>query len=154
MSKSTSDKTPQQAAVQQSQPDSYWKERLTPEQYKVLREQGTERAFTGKFYDHHAAGVYVCAACGQVLFDSDTKFDSGTGWPSFSDVAKNDRVTLVDDQTHGMRRVEVRCSRCGSHLGHLFSDGPPPTGQRYCINSTSLEFTPVEESTESAEPKK
>lgn len=145
-----SEKKPQQTTMQQ--PESFWKERLTPEQYKVLRERGTERAFTGKFYDHQAAGVYTCAACGQVLFDSDTKFDSGTGWPSFSDVAKNDRVTLVDDQSHGMRRVEVRCSRCGSHLGHLFNDGPSATGQRYCINSMALEFTPVEESKESTEP--
>lgn len=143
MASTTSKKKPVSGAMQP--PESYWKERLTPEQYTVLREQGTEPAFTGKFYDHHAAGTYTCAACGQVLFDSNTKFDSGTGWPSFSDVAYNDRVTLLEDHRHGIRRIEVRCSRCGSHLGHLFNDGPSPTGQRYCINSVSLEFTPAPE---------
>ncbi len=140
---SSSSKSPVSGDMQH-QPESFWKERLNEEQYKVLREHGTERAFTGKFYDHKAKGVYTCAACGQVLFDSETKFDSGTGWPSFSDVAGNERITLIEDRSLGMHRVEVRCSQCGSHLGHLFNDGPSPTHQRYCINSVALEFTPVE----------
>jgi len=122
--------------------DDEWKKLLTPEQYRVLREEGTEIAFTGKYWDNHAAGTYVCAACGLELFSSDTKFDSGTGWPSFwAPIAKN-HVKEVVDRTLGMERIEVECARCGGHLGHVFDDGPKPTGLRYCMNSVSLEFKP------------
>jgi len=116
-----------------------WKKKLTPDQYHVLREKGTERAFTGKFVDHHGKGMYACAACGAELFSSDTKFDSGTGWPSFTDVKKGN-VTLTPDNNHGMNRIEVTCATCGGHLGHVFDDGPGKTGKRYCINSCSLDF--------------
>lgn len=122
-----------------SKDDSYWKEKLTPEQFHVCREGGTERPFTGKFYQHKEKGNYVCAACGEVLFSSETKFDSGTGWPSFSDVADKGAVELIPDNSHGMQRTEVRCGKCGAHLGHVFNDGPTPTGKRYCINSVSLD---------------
>src|SRR5438128_2224162 len=115
-----------------------WKRELTPEQYHILREKGTERAFTGKYYNSKEEGVYRCAACGQELFTSDAKYESGTGWPSFWQPMDADRVATEDDQSHGMRRTEVVCSRCGGHLGHLFNDGPKPTGQRYCMNSASL----------------
>ena len=119
--------------------DSEWRERLTPEQYAVLRQQGTERAFAGEYWDNHAGGMYRCAGCGAELFGSDTKFDSGTGWPSFDAPVDNAAVTLHEDVAHGMRRTEVRCSACGGHLGHLFDDGPrATTGQRFCINSCSL----------------
>ncbi|MBS3139335.1 peptide-methionine (R)-S-oxide reductase MsrB [Candidatus Woesearchaeota archaeon] len=111
--------------------------KLTAEQEHVLREKGTEAPFTGKFVHHKSKGMYICAGCGSKLFSSDTKFDSGTGWPSFSD-AKN--VKLVDDSSHGMHRVEVQCSNCGGHLGHVFDDGPKPTKKRFCINSCALEF--------------
>ncbi len=123
------------------QPEAFWRERLTPEQYRILRESGTERAFTGALHATKDAGRYHCAACGHVLFDSAAKFDSGSGWPSFWDVVQHGQVTLRDDTNHGMRRIEVRCGQCDSHLGHLFDDGPVPTGQRYCINSAALEFT-------------
>lgn len=113
---------------------------MTPEQYKLLREKGTEAAFTGKYLNNKEKGVYRCAACGQVLFRSDEKFDSGSGWPSFYDVAKQGMVEVHPDDSHGMHRIEVTCSRCGGHLGHLFDDGPRPTGQRYCINSGALDF--------------
>ena len=119
-----------------------WREQLTPEQYHVMREQGTERAFTGKYWDAHDDGTYHCAACGAELFSSDTKFESGTGWPSFYEPTTNANVELVDDSSHGMRRTEVVCGSCGGHLGHVFPDGPQPTGQRYCMNSCSLEFDP------------
>lgn len=117
-----------------------WKEILTPEQYNVLREKGTERAFTGKYWDSKENGVYKCAACGQELFVSDTKFDSGCGWPSFYAPENENTIKTQDDFSHFMHRTEVLCSKCGGHLGHVFDDGPNPTGLRYCINSASLSF--------------
>jgi peptide-methionine (R)-S-oxide reductase len=121
-------------------PDSYWKEKLTPEQYKVARQCGTEPPFTGKYVKHHESGIYTCAACGHELFDSKTKYDSHSGWPSFYDVIAKGHVQTKEDTSHGMHRVEVVCANCGAHLGHVFPDGPNPTGQRYCINSISLDF--------------
>ncbi len=118
-----------------------WQTCLTPEQYMVLREKGTEAAFTGKYYKNKETGMYICAACGQELFSSDTKFDSGTGWPSFTDPVNKENVELRADRSLGMTRIEVLCKRCGSHLGHVFPDGPKDKGgQRYCINSVSLDF--------------
>lgn len=119
-----------------------WRRELTPEQYHVLREKGTERPFSGEYAQSKTPGVYLCAACGQELFDSQTKFESGCGWPSYYDPIAMDRVETHADDSHGMRRVEVTCSRCGSHLGHVFPDGPRPTGLRYCINSVSLKLDP------------
>ena len=126
-------------------PEEYWKEKLTEEQYRILRQSGTERAFTGEFYDHHEDGMYHCAACGEALFSSETKFESGSGWPSFYEAVAGDKVELVTDDSHGMIRTEVRCNNCGSHLGHVFSDGPHPTGERFCINSACLAFAEKEE---------
>ena len=120
--------------------DEEWRQTLTPEQYRILRQAGTERAFTGKYWNLKEDGTYVCAGCGQELFQSTTKFDSGCGWPSFYDALDSQHVTAREDNSHGMRRTEVVCSRCGGHLGHVFEDGPRPTGLRYCINSDSLEF--------------
>lgn len=123
-----------------AKPPEYWKERLTSEQFAVCREQGTERAFTGEYADCKDEGTYRCVCCGQELFSSETKFDSGTGWPSFWDRVDGETVALTEESKLFMRRTEVSCGRCGSHLGHVFDDGPEPTGKRYCINSVSLKL--------------
>lgn len=117
-----------------------WKKLLTPEQYNILREKGTEMPYSGKYYLHKEKGVYVCAGCGNELFKSDTKFDAGCGWPSFSDVIDSSKVVYTKDKSLGMIRTEITCATCGGHLGHVFDDGPAPSGLRYCINSISIEF--------------
>jgi peptide-methionine (R)-S-oxide reductase len=137
MSEAGADKS-DTAQVEKS--DAEWKGELTPQQYRVLREKGTEAPFTGKYWNEHADGVYRCAACGSPLFDAETKFESGTGWPSFYEPIESGRVASEEDRGHFMRRTEVHCARCGGHLGHVFDDGPQPTGLRYCINSASLDL--------------
>ena len=141
MANDTSTKSAANANDTVAKTDAEWRAELTPEQYRVLRQAGTERAFTGKYWKTKDDGTYLCAGCGQELFTSGTKFDSGCGWPSFYDELDSGKVTAREDNTHGMRRTEVLCSRCGGHLGHVFNDGPNPTGLRYCINSESLTFS-------------
>jgi len=136
---------PQISRDQLPRTDAEWQERLTPEQYQVTRKAGTERAFTGEYWDCHDAGVYDCVCCGTPLFSSDAKVESGTGWPSFFQALEADVVEEDTDTSHGMVRTEARCRNCGAHLGHVFPDGPRPTGQRYCMNSASLRLRRDEE---------
>ena len=130
--------------------EAEWQASLTPEQFRIMRQQGTERAFSGKYHDCKTPGTYRCAGCGEPLFESNTKFDSGTGWPSYWQPIDEQAVATHEDQSHGMHRIEVHCRNCGSHLGHVFPDGPPPSGLRYCINSASLDLEEQESIDEAA----
>jgi peptide-methionine (R)-S-oxide reductase len=133
-------KDPEPVAAPLPKTEAEWKARLTPQQYEVLREKGTERPHTGEYVNNHEVGIYRCAGCGEALFKSSDKFESGTGWPSFTQPASEGVIASEEDQSHGMQRSEVHCARCGGHMGHVFTDGPKPTGLRYCINSVSLKF--------------
>lgn len=139
---STRDTSTDGGAYQVQKTDEQWRQELEPDRYAVLRNAGTEPPFTGAYVHDKTDGVYSCGACGARLFDASTKYDSGTGWPSFTEPAARDAVELVEDRAYGMARTEVRCARCGSHLGHLFPDGPGPAGERYCMNSASLDLEP------------
>ena len=140
MTTETSTATPQSGATKVQKTEAEWRELLTPEQFHVMRQKGTERPFTSPFNDNHKDGVYHCAACDAPLFTSEKKFESGSGWPSFWNPVTPEAIEAIEDTSHGMRRVEVTCANCGAHLGHVFPDGPRPTGQRYCINGASLGF--------------
>ena len=143
---SSDDAKPDEEIKKMKKPEEHWKQELTDEEFRILRQKGTERPFTNEFDQHFEAGAYACAACGLVLFESDTKFNSGCGWPAFYAAKAGNRVTQTPDYSHGMVRVEVTCARCDGHLGHIFDDAPhTPTGQRYCINSVSLDFISKEE---------
>lgn len=125
--------------------DEYWRANLTEDEFRICRQKGTERAFSGRFWNHKAVGIYTCRCCGAPLFNAEAKYDSGSGWPSFFTAINKDAVNEAPDTSHGMRRVEILCERCGSHLGHVFPDGPKPTGLRYCVNSASLSFMEQED---------
>jgi peptide-methionine (R)-S-oxide reductase len=140
MNKPSSDHDDPRYPVRKS--DAEWRAQLAPEAYAVARHAATERPFTGRYWDHWTEGVYRCIGCGEALFQSDTKFDAGCGWPSYWQAIEDGRIERVVDRSHGMQRVEVRCARCGSHLGHVFEDGPEPTGERFCINSAAIDFAP------------
>ncbi len=134
--------TDKKQITQKQKTDAEWQAELSPEQYRILRKKGTEPAFTGKYWDNKEEGVYYCAGCGTPLFESDTKYESGCGWPSFYQPADQSTIETTEDRSFGMRRTEVLCAACGGHLGHVFPDGPKPTGLRYCINSAALDFEP------------
>lgn len=125
--------------------DEYWRANLTEDEFRICRQKGTERAFTGRYWNHKAVGIYTCRCCGAPLFNAEAKYDSGSGWPSFFTAINKDAINEAPDTSHGMRRVEILCERCGSHLGHVFPDGPKPTGLRYCVNSASLGFIAQED---------